>query len=352
MPSLSIILSLAVLLMPLCTRAGESAGIIFSHNDWELTCDNTRTCRAAGYQSDVNSLSVSVLLTRMAGPGQTVTGKLRIGNYDSEEVLSKLPSTFYVSMKVNGRDFGRIAIRQDKFVADLTAKQVSALLAALVGNSTIEWIAGKNRWQLSDRGATAVFLKMDEFQGRVGTTSALVKKGPLADNSVLPPLPMPVVIAAPISKALPRPKQIWGKQSEALLNALRATVKEQDNCEFPVESELEDLPLVVTRLTDTKSLVSLLCWRAAYNAGEGYWVINHRPPYNPVLVTTIGSEYKDGHIHAAQKGRGLGDCWSFDGWTWDGTRFVHTESSSTGMCRLVAPGGDWELPEIITNVRR
>lgn len=350
MSRLSLIFSLAFLLMPQFSRA-EGGGIIFSHNDWELVCDNTRTCRAAGYQSDGDDLTVSVLLTRIAGPGQAVTGKLRIGNYDSDDVLSKLPSTFHVSMKVNGRDFGRIAIRQDKFVANLTANQVSALLEALVGNSTIEWVAGENRWQLSDRGAAAVFLKMDEFQGRLGTTSALVKKGSLPDNSVLPPLSPPVVIAAPISKALPRPKQIWGKQSAALLKALRATIKERDNCEFPVESELEDLPLVVTRLTDAKSLVSLLCWRAAYNAGEGYWVINHIPPYRPVLVTTIGSEYKSGHISAEHKGRGLGDCWSFDGWTWNGAQFVHTESSSTGKCRLVAPGGDWSLPEIVTDVR-
>lgn len=43
-------------------------GLSFQHDDWEVACDNTRTCRAAGYQSDDGgeALPVSVLLTRAA----------------------------------------------------------------------------------------------------------------------------------------------------------------------------------------------------------------------------------------------------------------------------------------------
>ncbi len=51
------------------------------------------------------------------------------------------------------------------------------------------------------------------------------------------------------------------------------------------------------------------------------------------------------------KGRGLGDCWQLDSWTWDGEEFNHTDSRSTGMCRLIAPGGPWSLPTIVTDVR-
>jgi hypothetical protein len=58
-------------------------GIAFEHGDWMLACDNTRTCRAAGYQKEAgDTLPVSILLTRLAGPRQTVTGELMLGQYD------------------------------------------------------------------------------------------------------------------------------------------------------------------------------------------------------------------------------------------------------------------------------
>ena len=52
----------------------EIKGISFSHEDWELACDNTGTCRAAGYHTDGNSFErmVSVLLTRKAGTNTPV----------------------------------------------------------------------------------------------------------------------------------------------------------------------------------------------------------------------------------------------------------------------------------------
>nr|WP_249420927.1 DUF1176 domain-containing protein [Escherichia marmotae] len=43
-------------------------GFSFAHKDWEVACDNTGTCRAAGYSDH----AVSVLLTRAAGPDTSV----------------------------------------------------------------------------------------------------------------------------------------------------------------------------------------------------------------------------------------------------------------------------------------
>jgi hypothetical protein len=31
--------------------SGVAEGLYFSHKDWELVCDNTRTCRALAYQA-------------------------------------------------------------------------------------------------------------------------------------------------------------------------------------------------------------------------------------------------------------------------------------------------------------
>lgn len=55
-------------IMGLCSTpllAASPQGFSFAHKDWELACDNTGTCRAAGY--GVTMGEVSVLLTRNAG---------------------------------------------------------------------------------------------------------------------------------------------------------------------------------------------------------------------------------------------------------------------------------------------
>lgn len=348
MPSWPTFVSIVLVLLSQCAQAANITGVSFSHNDWEIACDNTRTCRAAGYQADDREESVSVLLTRRAGPRQPVTGQLKIGDYSEPESLKKLPPVFTLIMKINGRDLGKVLVNQDSLVADLSTQQVSALIAALARNSTIEWMAGENIWQLSDQGAAAVLLKMDEFQGRIGTRGALVKKGPLGEDSVLPALPMPVVIAAPLAKPQASDKLL---PSKALQEVLQATTTNDDECYELSGSESDKPELSIIRLSKSKLLVSTLCWRAAYNAGDGYWVINDSPPYNPVLVTTSGTDYNDDGISEAQKGRGLGDCWSHEEWTWDGKEFIHTESSTTGMCKLVAAGGAWTLPTIVSEVR-
>lgn len=350
-PSQFLLASLATL--SLCAQAAPTAGLSFSHNDWELACDNTRTCRAAGYQgSDGEEMAVSVLLTRKAGPGQPVTGQLMIGQYGDNDPVSKLPKTFKLAMRVNGKPVGQLALTQENLVADLSAPQVAALLASLSRASTIEWSIGDNRWQLSDKGASAVLLKMDEFQGRLGTQGALIKKGPRGEDSVLPPVPAPVLLAPALAKSLPSDAQFAKKHAKALRKALIASVK-NENCPKLTEPEAGEgeAGLSVTRLSDSKLLVSTPCWMAAYNFGSGYWIIDNAPPFHPVLVTDSGSDYGDGTISASQKGRGLGDCWSSDAWTWDGKDFIHTESATTGMCRLLAPGGGWSLPTLVTDVR-
>lgn len=347
-------MGIAMAMMSQCAQSADLPGLSFSHNDWELVCDNTRTCRAAGYSADGKELSVSVLLTRKAGPSQPVTGELMIGQYGENEILDKLPPMFKLSMRINQRALDTLLIRKDTLVAKLSARQVKTLLAALTHNSEIEWVAGENSWHLSDKGAAAVLLKMDEYQGRIGTQGALLRRGSRSEDRVLPPLPVPVVMAAPLAKSQSTDNQLATNKSKALREALRATVKGNDDCPDLLETETADdgeAALSIARLTEAKLLVSTQCWRGAYNIGYGYWVIDDNRIYHPVLITTSGSDYSEGSISASHKGRGLGDCWSSDAWTWDGKQFVHTESSSTGMCRLLAPGGAWSLPQIITEVR-
>ena len=53
----SVLASLSFACLALGTQGALAAGPSISHNDWELACDNTRTCRAAGYHRDGDSLA-------------------------------------------------------------------------------------------------------------------------------------------------------------------------------------------------------------------------------------------------------------------------------------------------------
>jgi hypothetical protein len=340
----------AIALFPLgATAADPQPGVSFSHNDWEIVCDNTRTCRAAGYSEDGAERRVSVLLTRAAGPGEAVKGQLTLGRYGEEDeaFYATLPKNIKLTLHINGRPAGRVTVPQDSLVADLPPQQLSALLTALRGKTTIEWALGDNRWPLSGAGAAAVLLKMDEFQERLHTPGALIRKGTRSEASVLPPLEPLTIKPAKLFPTRPSDKKI-GADPE-LRKALLAHMGNDSVCAERLANP--DQAIEINRLSNSKLLASTFCWLAAYNGGSGYWVINEKPPFNPDLVTDSGSEYGNGSIYTSHKGRGLGDCWSSDSWTWDGDQFVQTEASSTGMCRLMAPGGAWSLPSIVTKAR-
>lgn len=321
-------------------------GLYFSHGDWELVCDNTGTCRAAGYQPGERGPAASVLLTRKAGPNQKVSGQLLIGEA-ADNASRARPAVLRLTLRIDERNAG--AVTAGATPADLAPQLVQALLGALPRTASIEWTAGTQRWLLSGKGAPAVLLKMDEFQGRIGTRGALIKPGHGAETAVLKASPMPTVHAARWVDNRPADARLATEQSERLRQALRATLGDQDYCPDLQDGDVD--PLAVQRLSANRLLVSTRCWSGSYNINDGYWVIDDTPQFHPVLVTTAGSDMEEPNITASHKARGIGDCRSSDTWTWDGHNFIHTASSSTGMCKLVAAGGAWELPRIVTAVR-
>lgn len=338
---------LSLLAMP-AIAAPTATNLSFQHADWQLVCDNTRTCRAAGYTAEDDYQSettgVSVLLTRNAGPSQSIAGQLQM--IDREDLPSPPKG---LRLQINKKDTGPLESPNNDDGYTLTDLQLRSLLTALVHDSDIRVVdtAGKTWGSLSDRGAAAVLLKMDEFQGRIGTPGAIMRKGTNAESSVLPAVPAPIVKRPALPDA--KTSDATLAQSDGLLSALRASLSDPDDC-ADLNAQEEPPSLEINRLSDTQVLVSSRCWLAAYNVGSGYWIANDRPPFNPQLVTTEGNGYAKGEISADQKGRGVGDCWSHQAWTWDGKAFVFTAESDTGLCRGM-PGGYWSLPMLVSEIR-
>lgn len=316
----------------------------FSHKDWELACDNTRTCRAAGYHEEDDGPNATILLTRAAGPNQPVTVELQLA--DDE----RRPAPAQLAMTVDGRALGIVRTDPKTSTPMLTEPQVRALLPALLKDGRIAWTGKGTTWTISTAGANAVLLKMDEFQGRLETPGALVRKGSKPESNVLPPSPAPEIRAGTVIQDKD-PIKLTAAQTRDIKAALRKTVKDGD-CELLDSTSETAGQLEVRRFTKDKLLVSHTCWIAAYNTGDGYWVVDTKPPYSAVLVTTSATDYDDGVITSFQKGRGIADCVATATWTWDGRTFAQTSDKTTGMCRQITPGGAWDLPTLVTRVRK
>ncbi|MBB3121993.1 DUF1176 domain-containing protein [Pseudoduganella violacea] len=350
-PGRLLLAAIGCLLMAGHAAAAPAAGFSFSHHDWEIACDNTRTCRAAGYQPyDREANALSVLLTRKAGPQQPVRARLQLGDATDEPAIAQLRPDAKLQLRIDGKPQGMLALGQDGVSAEIPAPQLAALLNALKGDGRIVWSSGEFEWELSGKGAAAVLLKMDEFQGRLGTPGALMRKGGKSEAQVLPALAVPVLKVPFMAQQQAVTVELSAAQQATLIGELRKPEWKED-CEMEEELGSSGRPLRIVRLSESRLLVSAQCWLAAYNFGEGYWVINTKAPFNPVLVTTSGNEYMGGVISASHRGRGLGDCWSREDWAWDGQQFHATGKLTTGMCRMISLGGPWELPTLVTEVR-
>lgn len=326
---LAAMLSLAA---PMAGLAGQDS-VAFSHGDWELVCDNTRTCRAAGYQAESNeSKPVSMRITRAAGPGAAVDIDLQV----DREVDVKGALRFKAgAASVTG-------LQGD--APSFDAKQVRTILPALLANDEATITDGKrNAWTLSLAGLNAVLLKMDEAQGRVGTPGALVRRGAKPESSVLRPPAVPVVHAVRPPPTRPEDAALAGR----IFPLLDLTgVKESCNNSADVSAQSLD----VVRLSGSKVMLSLGCGAGAYNSLTLLWTASDKPPYAPVALKATGDyDSRQASVTAAFKNRGVGDCWSSETWHFDGTDFVRTGAVGDDMCRGFA-GGAWSLPRYVSRV--
>ncbi|WP_049481577.1 DUF1176 domain-containing protein [Stenotrophomonas geniculata] len=336
------------LLLPLAPDAGNTTatpGIEFVHHDWFLACDNTGTCRAAGYGPESADSPLGLMLERAGGPGTPVKARLRVG----EDGESAMPEGA-MRLLVNDRDLGPVQDTGADEAVTLRPAQVEALLAALPGRARIEVIDNNGtRWPISDRGAAAVLLKMDETQGRIGTPGALVRRGTRAETRVPAAYAKPVIVSAAL--VAPRSGDSELGSSEALRDAVIATLGDSDDC--PRLIEYTGTPeMVIERLEEHHVLVQALCQMGAYNYSNGFWIARDQPPFAPQTITleAEGFSRAERTLYARYKGRGIGDCVSGSDWVWDGRRFQPSSAFSTGLCRGI-PGGHWMLPTLISEVR-
>ena len=354
----------------------------FVSDDWHVVCDNTLTCRAAGYSEDGAELRGSILLTLKAGE-KIATTQVLLNHWDlSEGEESKLQAQlaaadYKVGMWINDKSYGKVQLSaDDNGVGELTHTQTLQLISNARRDTKIVFKLGKYQWPISDKGMAAVLLKLDDVQGRVGSPLALVSKESANRQKLKPATSLPKIYAVEayavaeygidtddLAKMSDEQKfyqrlserydrQWQNKMTKWAIASLDAETREDCNVLTSDHGwfDKKDKVWRFTPIDNKHTLASHPCWTGAYNFGSGYWLINNDKPSKPELITISGSTYTAGEIFAAHKGRGLGDCWTIKEWVWDGKKFAVTSDKTTGLCRLIVAGGTWDMPTYVSEV--
>ena len=335
---------LLLTLLPVAAMATSIKGM-GNYQDWDLVCDNTGTCRMAGYQ-DESSDPVSILFTRAAGENAAVEGKFTIlpfGEADRDVQVGQ-----DIEIWLNGKSLGKVKHISDDAPDKLTEEQTKALLSGLKKESEIRLTYGKTTLKVSDKGAAAAMLKMDEFQQRLNTPSALIRPGQ-EKHAVLAPKVEPKIDAVSVKNRKTTELKLGEKQYDNVLALLR---KAHDGC---VDEDLESQDITIYPLTHNKVLAEALCFKGAYQSTNYYAVLDDKlSNVEQVLAeqyNEAGYDEKQGYafVRGSYKGRALGDCLAGQDAVWNGKIFIRTSEWTTGSCKGL-PGGTWQLPIFVSNV--
>jgi hypothetical protein len=293
--------------------------------DWTVGCDNGRACHA-------------VALMPENWPDDGLTMSVRRGPESGAQPLVAFELGAGSNATAVSADGKRLAVRL--VGADGETRVASADTAAMIGalrsaaQLRLEGPDGKSLGTISLRGASAALLYMDEQQRRIGTPTALVRRGAGAAAAVPPPLP--VVAAPPLSRA--RPIALGAVALKALRKKHGCTLDEVGG---PEEAEN-------ATLTAGETLLLLACGSGAYNVSYVPFVVrrggradlapfDHRPGWwaeegKPILINASWDKER-GLLTSFAKGRGLGDCGTDSEYAWDGRAFRLVEQSEMGECR-------------------
>lgn len=317
-----------------------------SFRDWCAGCDNGNTCFAYT-GTDAGGW---LMVRQAAGPDA------------APEILAGLPA---FSDEAAGRDLGlnvdgerqALILSGDDTQSHLVpAIDVQATLARLASARTITIAAGAEATLLPTAGASAALLWIDERQGRLGTSTALFRRGDRPVSTVPPAPLLPRVVPAALidqgdfARASDPGEQ--GAEADLTLPAAIEALPEVKQCRADTAfNAYLQKAVLAARLSPDTELWGVPCDAGAYNAMYDFYLTapggsNPRkadfPSWEP-RERTEGDIAGDGLVNPVfdagtnslrhfPRARGIGDCGTIQSWTWTGRAFVLTSEASMGNC--------------------
>ncbi|MDO4436115.1 MAG: DUF1176 domain-containing protein [Cardiobacteriaceae bacterium] len=346
-------------------------------SDWELVCDNAKTCRAVGYHSDASLYEnpethypTSVLIKREMGKDEVVV-KVNLDTFElptEVTILHPLEEAEF-EMFIGDKSYGKLA--WSKLPILLNDEQSKALLDNVHHGLPVEFRWQGKIWALSSEGMLETLQEMDREQGYQHTQSALVEKG--SQKAPTETYTYPQINPPKWLDAEPQFIDRDSEQGQKLQALLRHSTNEsgmtledahlsiwrnlapnesgmtlEDCAVFQTDEEASYLPdeakrFEVSRIDEHHTVVLGLCSLGAYQSDSVAWVVNQDFTEVKQVISDNIQAIEDESLTGAFKARGIGDCWSMFNYHWDGNAFVNTYTASTGMCKGFM-GGAWTLP--------
>ena len=318
--------------------------------DWRAACDNLRTCHAYGFgagawtgaylhleRGGAAGTLPRVTVVVEAAPGVQVTLAY------NDKSTAGLPAE--AATPAQGDDVVRIKITEPTAVAAMVARLHTAATLTATRIDPPGYQSDEETSDISLAGAGAALLWIDAQQKRLGTVTALIRRGDKPASSVPPPPPAPVVRAAKANPA-PLPKVV----PPGIIAQGKTLCGEDEG-----EGEFSE----AARLSGTLVLYAFYCRESsgAYNhhyaflvAPEGHPTAVQVPDFSvkigalvnerPGILTNPSFDAKTMTMLTFGKGRGIGDCGDISAWVWDGTAFRLTRYDLMPDCKGI-PADDW-----------
>lgn len=304
--------------------------------DWLVICDNGDACFAFAGAPDGQAGWLRVAVP----PGPEGRPAVSAGLW-ADENAPDAP----LSLTIDGRRFvmARGAGDEGMVVTGLVEGDTRDLITALGPARAVSLSFRDQTVELSPRGAAAALLWIDERQGRVQTTTALVRRGVRAAatvpaGDVLPAVPVAHGQATP----LPETRAPAAVELLSAIPECRADMAQRQGVQINDEG---------WRLPDGRTLWMIPCFLGAYNLGQA-WTVTDAAGGQSRLLSLPGSreastEVINGEFDPATmtltafaKGRGLGDCGVLSTWVWTGNDFALRAESEMREC-WGAPPESW-----------
>jgi len=345
-----------------CGVQAEERGHVRTFRDWVVGCDNTRTCRAFGLPAQDSSGMLAVRIDRAGDPEAAPSLTIIL----DQEAAPQDDARLRISADTGGTvevTIGRDARHEDGEITLTDGQATGRLLDEIRrGRSltiSLDPAAGRSDGvpSISLDGAVAALLWVDDRQKRVGTRTGLARPGTASGNAIPQPPPAPQARAGVPMTGPAVPTDLPPAWKTQVMAAFRTIPGEACNLEDDNDEDIE-----AQRLAARLVLISVRCWRGAYNFSRAYYILEEgsRPRVRPAAFPRIReplpaaenppSNQQPNHIlwnaeidatsgtvsHLA-KGRGMSDCGEIGEWRWDGTRFQPVRLEVMPRCRGLLP---------------
>jgi len=203
-------------------------------------------------------------------------------------------------------------------------------------------------------------LKMDEFQQRLNTPSALIRQGQ-EKHAVLAPQATPKIDAVSVKNRQTTELKPGEKQFDAVLALLRKSNRTNEDaenyCYALHKDDVWNKQITLYPLTKGKVLAETVCIGGSYQYTDYYAVLDEKlSKVEQVLENRYNYADYDKNTHILKvkgsfKSRGLGDCWSGQEAVWNGKTFIRTEEHTSGSCKGFAGGAWGGLPTFVSELK-